>query len=286
VLGDWRGDLPHARDEAQVVAELFGAQAHLGDEATGPRLRELIVAGPDILHLACHGRFDAADPSQSGVLLAANPTAPGDLDQLTVEELMGLQLRSGLVTLSACESGVSDLRPGDELIGLTRALLHAGAPSALVSLWPVSDMSTSFLMREFYRRVREAPPEAPARLAQALADAQLYLMTLTAEQAIELCDERLAAAADPLGRVTVELERAGVQVMAGDLAAAIACYRGAAQSLRELPGPVARSMLRSVAGTLPLLELKATGAVSADYSRKPFAHPYFWAPFTLVGDWQ
>jgi CHAT domain-containing protein/tetratricopeptide (TPR) repeat protein len=286
VLGDSRGDLPRARDEARAVAELFGAEAHVGGAATGSRLRELIAAGPDVVHLACHGRFDAADVFQSGVLLAAGPAAPDALDQLTVEELMGLRLGSGLVTLSACESGVSDLRPGDELIGLTRALLHAGAPSVLVSLWSVSDLSTSFLMREFYRRVREAPPGAPARLAQALAEAQLYLMSLTAEQAVALCDERLAAATEPVGRLTAELERAGVQIMAGDLLAAIACYRSAAQSLREMPGPLARSLLREVLEKLPLLELKATGAGSIDYSRRPFAHPYFWAPFILVGDWQ
>ncbi len=124
VLGDSRGDLPHARDEARAVAELFGAEAHVGGAATGPRLRELVAAQPDVVHLACHGRFDAADVFQSGVLLAAGPAAPDALDQLTVEELLGLRIDSGLVTLSTCESGVSELRPGDELIGLTRALLH------------------------------------------------------------------------------------------------------------------------------------------------------------------
>ena len=286
VLGDSRGDLPHARDEARAVAELFGAEAHVGGAATGRRLRDLIAAAPDVVHLACHGRFDAAEVLQSGVLLAAGPAAPDTLEQLTVEELLGMRIDSGLVTLSACESGVSELRPGDELIGLTRVLLHAGAPSVLVSLWPVSDLSTSFLMREFYRRVREAPPGAPARLAQALAGAQLYLMSLTAEQAIGLCDERLAAATEPVGRLTVELGRAGVQITAGDLPAAVTCYRSAAQALRDLPGPLARSLLREVREKLPLLELKATGAGGVDYSRRPFAHPYFWAPFILVGDWQ
>ncbi|MEO3858487.1 CHAT domain-containing protein [Acrocarpospora sp. B8E8] len=286
VLGDSRGDLPHARDEARAVAELFGAEAHVGRAATGRRLRDLIAGAPDVVHLACHGRYDAADVFQSGVLLAAGPAAPDALEQLTVEELLGLRIDSGLVTLSACESGVSELRPGDELIGLTRALLHAGAPSVLVSLWPVSDLSTSFLMREFYRLVREAAPGSPARLARALAGAQLYLMSLTAEQAIGLCNERLATATEPVGKLTIELERAGVQIAAGDLSEAIACYRSAAQSLRQVPGPLARSLLREVLEKLPLLELKATGAGNADYSRRPFAHPYFWAPFTLVGDWQ
>jgi CHAT domain-containing protein/tetratricopeptide (TPR) repeat protein len=286
VLGDSRGDLPHARAEARAVAELFDAEAHVGGAATGRRLRDLIAAAPDVVHLACHGRFDADDVLQSGVLLAAGPAAPDALEQLTVEELLGLRIDSGLVTLSACESGVSELRPGDELIGLTRALLHAGAPSVLVSLWPVSDLSTSFLMREFYRRVREAPPGAHARLAQALAGAQLYLMSLTAEQAVGLCDERLAAATEPVARLTAELERAGVQITAGDLPAAIACYRSAAQALRQVPGPLAKSLLREVREKLPLLKLKATQAGSVDYSRRPFAHPYFWAPFILVGDWQ
>jgi CHAT domain-containing protein/tetratricopeptide (TPR) repeat protein len=285
VFGDSRGDLPYARDEAHAVARLFGAKAWVGAAATGAHLRDLIGPDPDVVHLACHGRFDAADAFQSGVLLARDPATPDALEQLTVEEFLGLRLNTRLVTLSACEGGVSDLRPGDELIGLTRALLHAGAPSVLVGLWSVNDLSTGFFMREFYQRVKQASTTGGG-LAEALAGAQVHLMNLTAAQAVELCAERLAAATEPMDRVIAELERASAQITAGDLQAAIACHQQATQSLSELPGPLAESLLAAVRRTLPLLELRAETEVSIDYSRKPFAHPYFWAPFILIGSWQ
>jgi CHAT domain-containing protein/tetratricopeptide (TPR) repeat protein len=286
VLGDAQGDLPYARDEAHEVARLFGVRAHLGRAASGATLRNLLASDPDVVHLACHGRFDQADVGRSGVRLSSDPASPSALDLLSVEELLGLRINTGLVSLSACESGVSDLGAGEELIGLTRAVLHAGSPSVLVSLWPVNDMSTSFLMRDFYKRLRESPATEAGRLARALAGAQVQLMNLTAAQAVDLCSDRLAAVGEPLEKVTAELERANMQIIAGDLQPALACYRESAHSLGQLPGPVAKSLLTEARTAIPLLELKTEAGGNIDYSRRPFSHPYFWAPFILVGDWQ
>jgi CHAT domain-containing protein len=90
---------------------------------------------------------------------------------LTVREAYNLNLHCSLVTLSACETGVSAVAPGDELIGLARGFFAAGSPSLLISLWTVDDDATAELMTEFYKNVRET-----GSLTTALRHSQLRVM--------------------------------------------------------------------------------------------------------------
>ena len=94
--------------------------------------------------------------------------APTDEDDglLTVNEIFGLSLRSGLVVLSACQTGLGELSGGDEIIGLSRAFLYAGAKDVIVSLWSVADDPTAFLMTQFYANLKENPAVHALRLAQ------------------------------------------------------------------------------------------------------------------------
>ena len=158
VLGDSRNDLLHAREEALTVAELFDTTPYLDGQATKSLIREKLEKEReelDILHFACHGYFDPYQALKSGIMLAPEQNGSagegaGEKWNLTAEEIFGLEMRADLVTLSACETGVNERRPGDELIGLTRALIYAGTPSVLVSLWSVDDLSTAWLMEQFY----------------------------------------------------------------------------------------------------------------------------------------
>lgn len=144
IVGDSRDNLPSARKEAKQLAQLFGTQPLLGESVTRKALLEA-MGSADILHVAGHGYFHPSDAMQSGLQLAASET-------LVAQEIFQMKnLRTHLVVLSGCETGVNEHRPGDELIGLTRAFLHAGTPTLLVSLWRVSDASTAFLMEQFYR---------------------------------------------------------------------------------------------------------------------------------------
>lgn len=144
--------------EGRDVAARLGTESHTGAAASAQLLRE---SGPDagVIHLSCHGRFDAIEPMSSCVVLADG--------ELTARDILGLQLNARLVTISACESGESGVATGDELTGLTRAFLYAGASAVMVTMWKVHAASARRLMADFY----EGGPDslwstAPATLLQ------------------------------------------------------------------------------------------------------------------------
>lgn len=153
--------LPSIPDEVRAVAAaLPQATLLLGPEATEARLRE-DGAAARFIHIATHGRFRADNPLFSSIRLA-------DRD-LTLFDLYQLRLSAELVTLSGCVTGLNVVAAGDELIGLTRGLLFAGARAVLVSLWEVHDASTAELMAGFYARLAAGEEKAQA-LAAAMRD--------------------------------------------------------------------------------------------------------------------
>ena len=108
-----------------------------------------------ILHLSTHGYFNLRNPLLSGLELEADDENDGLLE---VHEILGLSLDAGLVTLSACETGMgsglfNQFPAGDEFVSLTRAFLLAGSQSVLATLWEVDDRSTVELMEGFYSRL-------------------------------------------------------------------------------------------------------------------------------------
>jgi CHAT domain-containing protein len=251
VLGDSRNDLINAREEALAVAELFSTTPYLNGQATKSLIKEQLDQARDeldILHLACHGYFDLFQPLRSGIVLAPGPKSNGSegADEqwnLTAEEIFGLEMRADLVTLSACETGVNERRPGDELIGLTRALIYAGTPSVVVSLWRVNSLSSQILMERFYTILRQG-----AMKAEALQQAQTALIGMTYGEVRDYVNARRSAIA--------------------------ASQPEAAQDL-----------IRYLDLGLFALEVdKPADAVGDTWH--PFAHPYHWAPFVLVGDWK
>jgi CHAT domain-containing protein len=162
-LGDPALALPFAEHEAEaVVLEQGGGELLVGSEASEAAF--LASAGrADFLHLACHGTFDPQSPLFSALQLAPGGGQDG---VLTAMEVFGLPLSARLVTLSACQTGLGDLRQGDELVGFNRAFLSAGAGAILSSLWRVSDVASAVLMKRFYRALRSLPPAAALREAQ------------------------------------------------------------------------------------------------------------------------
>lgn len=204
--------LPAAGAEAAFTASLFPqGKALIGDEATEAAVHPLLGQYP-LLHFATHGVLSEDVPLLSAILLANG-------EALNVYELMGLQLNADLVVLSACQTALGEITGGDDVIGLTRGLLGSGVRAAVVSLWPVNDLSTGLLMGEFYRQFRTGK-----RPAECLHTAQNYLRTLNPDT----------------------------------IAAESAKLREAGHARHLLP----------VGAIQPIRE---------------YSHPYYWAPFILVG---
>jgi CHAT domain-containing protein len=89
---------------------------------------------------------------------------------LTARDFYKMKLNATLLTLSACNTGLSYVSKGDEMIGLIRGVMYSGVSSILSSLWEVSDQSTAHLMKSFYKNLLTMPKDL------ALQNAQLYTM--------------------------------------------------------------------------------------------------------------
>lgn len=156
-----------AEEEARLVAQRLQGQALVGAEAKQPALVQS-AAGARILHFACHGEFNRSAPLLSTL-------HSGRAEALTGQAILEtLKLRCDLVTLSACDSGLNQVQRGDELYGLVRAFLLAGATAVMAALWRVDDRPSLLFMLKFYELV-----QAGVAYAEALKQTQLYLQSIT-----------------------------------------------------------------------------------------------------------
>ena len=156
--------LAHAAAEARQVVRWFAA----GDALTGPQasVEAVRARAPDVdlLHLACHASFRRDNPRFSALHLEDGA--------LTAEQVETLHLGPCTVVLSACDTGLSDVGSGNEVMGLVRAFMIAGAARVVASLWPVEDGLTAEFMGHFYRGLvaSHTPAAALAAAQQAMAD--------------------------------------------------------------------------------------------------------------------
>jgi len=195
--------LPGTREEGERVAQLLKVRPWLQEAVLEKRLKQ--ARSPWILHLATHGFFLAdqgrhpeahswtASPHmgrfaglrlenpllRSGLALAGGNTwlkkgqLPPEAEDglLTAEDVTGMDLlNTELVVLSACNTGLGEIRTGEGVFGLRRAFVLAGAKTLVMSLWKVPDEETRELMEDFYRRILAGEPRA-----EALRNAQLTM---------------------------------------------------------------------------------------------------------------
>jgi CHAT domain-containing protein len=200
--------LPGTREEVKAVQALFGndkAALYTGKDALEEVLRQR--QSPRILHLATHGFFlsdlELGDLRQdttgraikvvispgektkkrkienpllrSGIVLAGanNVLKSGDEGRndgiVTAEKILGLRLRgTDMVVLSACDTGVGEVKAGEGVFGLRRAFTQAGAKSLVMSMWQVPDEETKELMVEFYRNILSGKMNRSQALRQAV----------------------------------------------------------------------------------------------------------------------
>lgn len=158
---DYLTSLPSSELEARQVAKIVpNSTALVGNAATN----EAVYSHMDnhsVLHFGAHGSLFAKIPMLSAIHLAGGT-------QITVDQLMGRDLKAELVVLSACNTGRGRITHGEDVVGFARALLAAGVKHVVVSLWPVDDDATCYLMEQFYKNLMQSMSVAEAlRAAQA-----------------------------------------------------------------------------------------------------------------------
>jgi CHAT domain-containing protein len=160
VLGVPDAVAPQILDEVRAVASVLAdPQVFIGEAATHDVLREE-GAVSRFVHIATHGCFRQDNPMFSSISLGTS--------NLSLFDLYQLDLPAELVTLSGCGTGLNAVVGGDELLGLVRGLLYAGAHGVLVTLWDVNDQSTADFMKAFYQHLKGSANKAEAvRLAVA-----------------------------------------------------------------------------------------------------------------------
>ena len=142
----------------------------VGRRAGEPGVRAAL-AGGGIVHLATHGELNARNPMFSRLATAPGRSDdPADDGWLEVHEVLGLSVRSPLVFLSGCETGLgaawsTGFAAGEDFATLARAFLYAGARNVVATLWRVDDRGAAEFATRFYRHF----PAVPAAEALALA---------------------------------------------------------------------------------------------------------------------
>jgi CHAT domain-containing protein/tetratricopeptide (TPR) repeat protein len=152
----YEGRLPNTLAEGQVVQQLFGGNLYVNELAT----RQSLQRPPtQILHIAAHGEHRLDQPDLSYLHLADG--------QLYTDDLLQQDLSYELVTLSGCETGRANVTGSEELIGLGRGVLYAGAGALIVSQWRVADDSALNFMKRLYESLRNKNTSKAAALREA-----------------------------------------------------------------------------------------------------------------------
>jgi len=163
---DGTNPLPGTKAELTHLSKIYSDFKSLEEgEFTETSVKEL-SGGFNYMHMATHGVFNKRKPMYSYLLMNATDKDDG---RLTVDEILGLNIKSKFVTLSACETGLGELSEGDDLIGMSRAFIYAGSPQVVVSLWNVDDVTTTWLMTRFHQYVNSGTSTS-ASLAYAQRD--------------------------------------------------------------------------------------------------------------------
>ena len=157
-------EIHDAREEVEAIGKLYpGRSKVVTQESASKTDIRTWVSDYNVVHLSVHGMFNAGDPLLSYLRFKE---IPPDNGHLTAAEMFGLPLqKNSLVVLSACETGRVEATHANEVLGMVRSLLYAGAGSLVLSSWEVDASSTKLWMETFYKEGQTNPPAEAARLA-------------------------------------------------------------------------------------------------------------------------
>ncbi|MEL6863686.1 MAG: CHAT domain-containing tetratricopeptide repeat protein [Bacteroidota bacterium] len=146
-------DLACNQAEIEQISQLLNGAERKAHLATRAQF-EAEARHFKIIHLATHACVNDEQPGQSQIFFADG--------ELLSNEVYNLELQADLVVLSACNTGSGKLVKGEGVMSLTRGFIHAGSPSALMSLWSVDDCATADIMLAYYRGLHQYQDKASA----------------------------------------------------------------------------------------------------------------------------
>jgi CHAT domain-containing protein len=142
--------LPNNKKEVEQILTSFNGRSFIDKEASLLNFKSHLSSF-GIVHLATHAIFDDRAPEYSYLAFSQSENAKENL--LYVADLYNLKVDADLVTLSACESGIGDLKRGEGFMSLARGFFYSGAASIASTLWSINDASTTVLMHGFYKNL-------------------------------------------------------------------------------------------------------------------------------------
>jgi CHAT domain-containing protein len=175
--GEFDSPLPCAEVEAKEISRILGCEAVIGKDATKNYVCSNIQE-KDIISMSCHADFNTREALNSPIILPAG-------EKLTARELFDMKINSDLVSLSACQTAQSDTSPGDEMFGLVRSTIFAGAKSIIASLWKVNDLAGYLTVTKFYENFFVAR----FNKGESLRKAQLYVRDLNAKDLLQVIEK-------------------------------------------------------------------------------------------------
>ena len=128
------------------------------ENASEKNLKTLSLQGKlrdySVLHFACHGYFDPNIAEMSSIVFSevSGKIKSTEDGYLTIGEATLLDLNADLVCLSACETGMGEIKAGNGMVGISRSFMIAGAKRVGVSLWSVDDEATAEFMARMYKK--------------------------------------------------------------------------------------------------------------------------------------
>ncbi len=157
-------EIHDAREEVDAIGKLYpGRSKVVTQDSVNKADVKKWVSDYNVVHLSVHGKFNASDPLLS--YLQFKEVSP-DNGRLTAAEMFGLPLqKNSLVVLSACETGRVETTHANEVLGMVRSLLYAGAGNLVLSSWEVNSRSTKLWMETFYKEGQANLPAEAARRA-------------------------------------------------------------------------------------------------------------------------
>ena len=163
-IDEIRGDLNHLeynQQEIQQINEIFGGSIYLEKAATKDQFLSQ-VGQYQLIHLATHAKANEQAGDHSFLAFTEKKDSTAYNDRLYVHELYNLDLNAEMVVLSACETGLGELKRGEGIVSLARSFTFAGAQSVVPSLWQVNDQATANFMTSFYQAIKEGNTKSKA----------------------------------------------------------------------------------------------------------------------------